>query len=382
MIYAGWALAASWLFVALLRGMFWQTRDKFLAPTLSPTAGDKGGATAKDPRIAVIVPARNEADVIGRAVASLLAQKFHGTFKIFVVDDNSTDGTLEVLRVIAAAHRNELVVLKGKPLPSCWTGKVWAMQQGWEAAQEFSPNFVWLTDADVEHAPDTLNRLAAKSSEGFDLVSLMVRLHCDALAEKLMIPAFVYFFFMLYPPKWFSDRKSKTAGAAGGCVLLKAESLRKANAFESIAGEIIDDCSLAREVKRAGGKIWLGLADGSRSIRGYNGMGGIVNMIARTAFNQLGHSAVVLALCIAGMMWIFVAPIALLFTASWLGAAIALAIMVATYVPMVRHYKLSPMYALSLPASACVYMFATAQSALKYWSGGGGDWKGRKQDRR
>jgi hopene-associated glycosyltransferase HpnB len=363
------SVAAAWIYLAVLHGQFWRTDDKKLDAVGVSTAA----------RVAIIVPARDEVDVIGRAVISLLNQEYAGEFHVFLVDDHSTDGTAEVAWA-AASDRSRLTIISGQALPIGWSGKVWAMQQGWQAAQQFAPERVWLTDADVEHPPDALQKLASKMDEGFDLVSLMVRLHCDTFAERLMIPAFVYFFFMLYPPRWVANLGRKTAGAAGGCVLVRAAALRKANAFESIAGEIIDDCSLAARVKSTGGRVWLGLADESRSVRGYGGMSGIVKMISRTAFNQLRHSVALLLLCVVGMGWLFYAPIVSLFSSGWIAGLVACVLMVITYLPMARWYRLSPIWAFTLPLAAFMYLYATVVSAVRYWSGSGGQWKGRSQD--
>lgn len=363
-------VVAAWIYLTFFHAAFWRTGDKKLAAV----AGES------TQRVAVIVPARNEADAVGVAVTSLLSQQYDGEFHIFLVDDHSEDGTAEVARAAAAGCDQKLTIISGQALPSGWSGKAWAMQQGWRVAQPYVPDLVWLTDADVEHPPDTLSRLAAKAAEGFDLVSLMVRLHCESRPEKLMIPAFVYFFFLLYPPKWIANPRRKSAGAAGGCVLVRADALREAGAFESIAGEIIDDCSLAQRVKSAGGRIWLGLADESKSIRGYGGISGIVRMIARTAFKQLRHSAFVLLGCVMGMAWLFYAPITSLFSHAWIVGLIACALMVLTYLPMVLYYRLSPLWALTLPVAAIVYLYATVLSAVRYWNGRGGQWKGRTQD--
>ena len=367
-------LAASvllaWLYLALLHGRFWLTTDKRL-PCAKPV---------RNPRVAVVIPARNEADVIGRTIASLLTQDYAGEIHIFLVDDNSDDGTAK-----AGGVAENLTVIKGDPLPPGWSGKVWAMQQGWLAAQSWNPEWVWLTDADIVHPPDNLSRLLSKAEEGFELVSLMVRLHCEGWAERLMIPAFIYFFFMLYPPAWIADPRRKTAGAAGGCVLLRAESLREAHAFESLHDEIIDDCALAEFVKYTGSCLWLGLADEARSVRGYAGLEGIVKMVARTAFNQLDHSAIRLVFAVVGLLFLFVTPIgvSLLSTGTIrIFGALACALMVISYVPVAHFYR-SPLWVYcSLPFAACIYLFATVRSAFQYWSGHGGWWKGRAQDRK
>lgn len=360
---------AAWLYLLLLHGRFWLPPEALRAAEVAPS-----------PTVAVIVPARDEADVIGPALASLLAQDYPGEVRIFVVDDHSSDGTAQVVR---ALRDPRTTLITGAPLPQGWSGKVWAMEQGWQAAQACAPEFVLLTDADIAHAPDNLRALVSKAvPDDLDLVSLMVRLHCRGVAERLLVPAFVYFFFLLYPPRWIADPRCKTAGAAGGCVLVRAQALRRAGAFASIQGEIIDDCAFAARVKASAGKLWLGLGDETRSLRPYNGFAGIARMIARTAFNQLRHSSWLLLGCVAGMLLTFVAPVALLFVPDAnvrLTAAIACSLMVASYLPLASFYR-TPLTVLTLPMAAIFYLCATFQSAVSYWRGTGGAWKGRAQD--
>jgi hopene-associated glycosyltransferase HpnB len=361
---------AAWLYLTLLHGRFW---------ILPKTPRQRKSAT---PRVAVIVPARNEAEVIDRSLVSLAQQAYPGEFHIFLVDDHSSDETRYLAEGVLKQFPTRLTIIPGKPLPPGWSGKVWAMQQGWEAAQSFDPEYVFLTDADIEHNQDKLFRIVTTAYQRYELVSMLVLLHCERMAEKLLIPAFVYFFFLLYPPRWVRSRHRKLAAAAGGCVLVEAAALRKANAFTSIQGEIIDDCSLARKVKESGGRIRLGLTVHSRSIRTY-GAADIRKMISRTAFNQLGHSALLLILCVVGMLAVFIGPIIPLFAGPYFiqaMAAVACLLMLLTYVPIVRYYRLFPLWALGLPVAALFYLYATIKSALAYWSGRGGEWKGRAQD--
>ncbi|HKD85668.1 MAG TPA: glycosyltransferase [Terriglobales bacterium] len=332
--------------------------------------------------IAAVVPARNEAGVIGRSLASLLQQICVDALHVVVVDDNSSDATANVAKEVAS--RNRVTVIAGRPLPSGWSGKLWAVQQGIEQALELNPDFLLLTDADIEHSRDNVARLVEIAQTGnYDLASFMVRLHCHSLAEKLLIPAFVFFFFMLYPPKWIRDPRRKTAGAAGGCMLIRPAALERAGGVAAIRHEIIDDCALARAVKRSGGKVWLGLTAETHSLRAYNSFAEIERMIARTAFNQLGHSVWLLLATVLAMLLVFVCPIVLIATRSpllaFIGAAVYL-LLSAAYLPMVHFYRLNPLWALTLPLSAIFYVAATIHSALKYWSGRGGEWKGRSQD--
>ena len=338
------------------------------------------------PLTAAIIPARNEADAIGRALTSLLTQQFDGNLRLFVVDDNSTDGTANAARAAAGmlGATNRVTVLSGAPLATGWTGKLWAMQQGWEAATQIKPDYFLLTDADIEHAPDNLARMVAQAKHGnFDVVSLMVRLRSDTLAEKFLIPAFVYFFFLLYAPARISNPRSRVAGAAGGCILIRSDALERAGGFSAIRGNVIDDCALAARVKQTDGRIWLGIKESTRSIRGYRTFANIRNMIARSAFHQLRHSALLLVLCFAGMLLTFLAPLVCVFAgdraAGWIGVA-ACVLMFTTYVPTLRLYRVNPLAALSLPLAAIFYLEATIASAIRYWRGRGGEWKGRFAD--
>ena len=355
---------AIWLYVLLMRGGFWRVS----APREQPTRYAK---------VVAIIPARNEAEVIGRAVASLLAQS-SVEISVIVVDDNSTDATAEVVLQAANAHTGRVIVIQGAPLPEGWSGKLWAVQQGIEEAKKYRADYLLLTDADIEHAPGNVASLVTLAERGrYDLASYMVKLECKSVAERLLIPPFVYFFLQLYPPKWISDPRSRTAGAAGGCMLVRPEALNRAAAMHSIRYEIIDDCALARAVKRSGGRVWLGLTQSAASIRPYQSFGAIERMIARSAFNQLSHSTLMLVVAIIGLLVTYVVPIALLFgPAPWLGVA-AIALMLISYYPMVRYYRLNPLWTLTLPLAAIFYMGATIDSAIRYWTGRGGEWKGR-----
>jgi hopene-associated glycosyltransferase HpnB len=369
--------STTWFYLVLARGSFWKTKNA------NPDASDKepfsGGVVA-------VVPARNEAELIGPVVTSLLNQSV--AIPIVLVDDESTDGTANVARRAAkeAGKADALTVIQSEPLPSGWTGKVWSMHQGIEHARGINPAWLMLTDADVLHSPETLANLGLIASQGhYDLVSFMVKLRCESLAEKLLIPAFVYFFFMLYPPVWIRNPRRSTAGAAGGCMLVRAETLERVGGLEAIRDEVIDDCALAGLLKRHGGRLWLGLTDQSQSLRRYQTFSQIERMISRTAFNQLRHSSLLLLGTIAGMAITYLAPPLLLLTHNrltiFMGAA-AWAAMTITYSTMVRYYRLNPAWALTLPLAAMFYLSATIHSAVKYWSGRGGDWKGRIQDTR
>ena len=365
----------TWSYLALARGSFWHLKDA--KPAASDKAGFRGGVVA-------VVPARNEAELIGPVVTSLLNQSV--AMPVLLVDDESTDGTADVARCAAekAGKADALIVIQSKPLPAGWTGKLWSLHQGMERALAFDPAWLLLVDADVVHSPETVANLGFIASQGpYDLVSFMVKLHCESFPERLLIPAFVYFFFMLYPPAWIRDTRRSTAGAAGGCMLVRAETLERAGGLESIRGTVIDDCSLARLLKQHKGRLWMGLTDQSRSVRRYETFSCIERMISRTAFHQLKHSSLLLLCTIAGMVITYLAPPLLLLTPSRLtifmgaGAWVAMTI---TYSTMVRYYRMNPAWALTLPLAALFYLGATINSAVKYWNGRGGDWKGRVQD--
>ncbi len=366
----------AWLYLLFFHGRFWQVNRL--------GAGPPASAPATGP-IAVVIPARNEAESIGRAVRSLANQSCTHALHIFVIDDNSTDGTADAARAeVSPGDEGKLTIISGRPLPPGWTGKLWAEQQGIEAAMELRPQFLLLTDADVEHAPDNIATLVSiAEGQGYDLVSFMVKLHCESFAEKLLIPAFVFFFFMLYPPAWIRSPRRRTAGAAGGGMLIRPAALQRAGGIAAIRSEIIDDCALARRVKNSGGRVWLGVTPGTRSLRRYGSFGEIERMIARTAFNQLRHSTALLIGAIFGMTLVYLLPLILLFTGEWrlilLGGASYL-LMCITYFPTVRFYSLGPAWALMLPVTALFYMASTIDSAVKFWSGRGGEWKGRSQD--
>lgn len=376
---AGLLPLAIWISLAFLRGRFWSVR-KHLLPALAPAD------TLAETSIAVVIPARNEAAAIGPTVTSLLEQRYPGPLHIFVVDDESTDRTADFARQAAASANagNRLTVLQAGSRPSGWTGKMWAVSQGVAAATAASPDFLLFTDADIDHHPDSLAQVTSCAIQGrFALTSVMVKLHCATFAERLLIPAFVYFFFLLYPPAWILSARSSTAGAAGGCMLITPSALEAAGGIASIRGEIIDDCALARAVKRSAGAVWLGLASHTHSHRRYESFGEVESMISRNAFNQLRHSSLLLAGTILGLVATYLLPLTLLLSTDRLAAAFGAAswlLMSATYLPMVRFYGQPALWTLTLPAAAVFYLAATIHSAIKYWTGRGGEWKGRVQD--
>ena len=369
-----------WCVLLFFRGGFWRTRP---AAPLATAPRDAW------PAVAAVVPARNEADVIAQAVSTLLAQEYPGAFHVIVVDDHSTDGTADAARAAALQLQcsDRLTVLTAKPLPPGWSGKVWAQSQGIEAVRTLGrpADFLLLTDADIGHPTDAVTQLVARAdAEKRDLVSLMVRLRCDSLWEKALIPAFVFFFAKLYPFSWVNNPRNKTAAAAGGCMLVRRTALEEAGGIESIRAELIDDCSLAARIKHRGeGRhpIRLDVAARSVSLRPYDNSGEIWNMIARTAFTQLRYSGWLLAGTLAGMVIIYLIPPIAALVLGPLGwpAWLAWAAMCCAYAPMLRYYGRSPLWAPFLPLVALFYVGATFASAVRYWRGKGGQWKARVQ---
>jgi hopene-associated glycosyltransferase HpnB len=366
---------AIWLYLGFLRGNFWRLEDDHLEPK----------SLRKWPHVVAIVPARNEAETIARAVTSLLGQDYPGEFSVIVVDDQSDDGTVALSRKAAeelgAAQR--LSVQTVAELSPGWTGKLWALNEGISAASGKAPDFFWFTDADIVHAPDTLRRLVSHAEmESLNLASLMVLLQAKTFPEKLLIPPFLYFFLMLYPPRWIADPQKRTAGAAGGCILLRRAALERIGGLASIRNEVIDDCALARVVKKTSGKIWMGVTRASISLREYKTFAEIHNLIARTAFTQLRYSSLLLAATLFGLFVTYWVPWILFFAGedpAWLLGSTAASLMMVTFLFTVKFYNRSALWALTLPFAAAFYGYATCLSAVRYWLGRGAQWKGRVQ---
>ena len=376
-LIAGIVCLATWLYLLMARGGFWKAW-RLQVPPLSPDEVDG--------TVAVVIPARDEAGVIGSSIRSLLAQKSVNSIHLFVVDDHSSDGTAQAARQAArdCDLPDSVSVITGKDLPAGWTGKLWAVQQGVQEALKLHPRFLFLTDADIQHSPDNVATLIAIAEAGkYDLASFMVKLHCRSFAERLLIPPFVFFFFLLYPPDWIRDPRRRVAGAAGGCMLIRPDALNRAGGIAAIRNEIIDDCALARAVKQSGGRVWLGLTSDTHGARAYGSFTEIERVISRTAFNQLQHSAGLLVGAVIGLVITYLFPLALILTGDRaLGAlgAVSWLLMSLAYAPMVQFYRLNPLWSFTLPISACFYMPATVHSAIKFWTGRGGEWKGRIQD--
>jgi hopene-associated glycosyltransferase HpnB len=377
---AAWVGAAAWAGLILYRGRFWDARaDRLRDPA--------GGAAVPD--VHAVVPARNEADVLGRTLASLLAQDYGGRFTLTLIDDRSDDGTAEVASATIGAFdaAGRAGVTQARPRPEGWTGKVWALAEGVAAARAggTQPAYWWFTDADVEHDPDTLARLVATAlADDRALVSQMVALHCASPAERLLIPAFVFFFRMLYPFAWVNDDRRATAAAAGGCTLIAGAALDGIGGLERISGELIDDCALAAAVKGNGGGLSLGLATRSRSIRPYASLGAVWSMVARTAYTQLRYSPLLLAGTVAGMLLLYYVPVAATLAGVRrrrldvaLPGAVAWVTMVFAYAPTLRLYGQHRLGAFALPFAGGLYTAMTVDSARRHLIGRGGGWKGR-----
>jgi hopene-associated glycosyltransferase HpnB len=362
------------VYLTAARGSFWREfvrrePDGHANKTVTPL-----------PSVLAVMPARDEAAVVGHAVASLAVQRYAGRFHILLVDDGSSDGTVQSAR--AAAPPALLSVVPARPLPPGWTGKLWAIAEGIRQAP-FEPDFLLLTDADIVRSPENLTKLAAHMAEGNDLASFMAMLECRTLAERALIPAFVFFFFLLYPPAWIRSSRHRTAGAAGGCILIRRATLDRIGGIEAIRAEVIDDCALAAAVKSSGGRVWLGLSAETRSIRSYATFSEIGRMISRSAFAQLRHSPVLLLASTLGLLVTFLLPPLLTFFAHQPAAAFAgcaWLLMSVAYLPALRFYRARWFWAPLLPAIASFYLGCTFHSAIAYYRGTGGQWKGRAQD--
>ena len=369
---------AIWVYLLVARGGFWRGIQRDDAPT--PSA-------AHDPpwpRVLAVIPARDEAALIGQTVGSLLRQDYRGTFALIVVDDHSTDGTAAAARQAAAAtgRSDRLTVLAAPSLPDGWTGKLWAVNHGVSQAQAGPnpPDYLLLTDADITFAADTLSSLVRRCVEDqLVLNSLMAKLRCQSLAERGFIPAFIFFFQMLYPFAWVNRPDRRTAAAAGGCMLVQRATLQAAGGLKAIRGELIDDCALARLLKGRGA-IRLGLTERVHSIRANASLADIRHMVARSAYAQLGFSPWLLVGTTAAMSVTFLAPPVLALLASgasqWLGA-LAWALMALAVQPLLRFYAVSPAWGPALPVIAATYIGFTLDSAYQHWRGRGGAWKGR-----
>jgi hopene-associated glycosyltransferase HpnB len=364
-----------WFYLLLGRGSFWKVQEDDTVPN----------HLENWPRVVAIVPARNEAETIARALSALAKQDYPGEFSIVTVDDHSEDATAALALQAAeeSGATSRVLVRTAAPLSPGWTGKLWALNEGISLAAQKAPAFFWFTDADVVHAPDTLCRLVFRAErDSLDLTSLMVLLQAKTFPERFLIPPFLYFFLMLYPPRWIADPKARTAGAAGGCILLRRAALERIGGIATIRSQVIDDCALARAVKKSGGKIWMGLTRASVSLREYRTFAEIRDMIARTAFAQLRHSFILLVATLASLFATFWLAWILFLTGNdpaWIMASTAISIMTTTFLLTVSFYGLSPLWAFTIPLAAAFYAYATCLSAARHWLGRGAQWKGRIQ---
>ncbi|MFJ2840327.1 glycosyltransferase [Streptomyces griseofuscus] len=367
---------AAWCWLLLCQGFFWRT-DVRLPLRREPEVW---------PPVCVVVPARDEAAVLPASLPSLLAQDYPGRAEVFLVDDGSTDGTGELARALSERHGG-LPLTVGSPgePPAGWTGKLWAVRHGIALARAREPEYLLLTDADIAHAPDSLRELvAAAHGGGFDVVSQMARLRVESRWERLVVPAFVYFFAQLYPFRWIGRPGSRTAAAAGGCVLLRAGMVEKARIPDAIRHAVIDDVALARAVKGAGGRVWLGLADRVDSVRPYPRLGDLWRMVSRSAYAQLRHSPPLLLGTVAGLALVYLVPPVAVLAGAAAGSApvavvgaLAWAVMAGTYLPMLRYYRQPLWLAPLLPYTAFLYLLMTVDSAVQHYRGRGAAWKGR-----
>ena len=387
LIFLGSVTALSlviWLFLLIFWGNFWRA-DQFLT---------QGMTLNSYPIVCAIIPARNEAEILPQSLPSLLQQDYPGQFSIILIDDQSGDRTGEIAQTLAEKKdkKEQLTVITGQPLPPGWSGKLWAMEQGIQASyqQEKLPDYFLFTDADIQHHPQNLRELVTKAEqEHLALTSLMVLLRCQSFWEKLLIPAFVFFFQKLYPFPWVNNPQRKMAAAAGGCILLKRAALEKIGGIQSLREALIDDCTLAQKVKALTlgtepTAIWLGLTRQTISLRPYKSLDSIWTMVARTAYSQLNFNPFLLVGTLLGMTLVYLMaplgliaglifgnlPLILLALLTWLTMAIA-------YYPSLKLYQLSFFWALMLPLIAGLYNLMTWDSAVRYWQGQGGAWKGR-----
>jgi hopene-associated glycosyltransferase HpnB len=369
--------AVIWLYLLFGRGGFWLSRIVDIAAPALPAAGA--------PKVVAVVPARDEADVITTSLGSLLRQNYSGDFSVVLVDDQSTDGTAANAKSATEAETaNRLTIVTGRAVPPGWTGKLWALSQGIEAAaaMEPAPDYLLLTDADIAYAPDALAGLVARAESGsFVLTSLMAKLRCQSRVERAFIPAFIFFFQMLYPFAWVNRAGGKTAAAAGGSMLVERRALEAAGGIAAIRGALIDDCALGKRLKQIG-PISLGLTEKVVSLRAYDGIDDIRHMVARSAYAQLNYSPAILAGTCLAMALTFLVPISAtyfgLHPADWIGLGTWCA-MAFGFQPTLRFYRVSPAWGLALPLIGAAYLLFTLDSAIQYHLGRGGMWKGRAQ---
>ncbi len=379
------AAAAAWVYLVVGHGRYWLTGERLPRAAAAP---------ARWPRVAAVIPARNEAGMLPSTLPGLLGQDYPGPLTVILVDDCSSDGTAEVAEQLgreAGRDGRGVRVVAGAPPPPGWAGKVWAMAQGLRAAGAW-PEYVLFTDADIAWDPGALRRLvAAAQGDDRDLVSQMALLRTATRWERVVVPAFVYFFAQLYPFRRVNVPGSRTAAAAGGCMLVRREALDRSGGLAPISGARIDDVALGRLIKRQRGRTWLGLSTAVVSVRPYPRLASLWHMVARSAYIQLNYSPWLLAGTIAGLLFLYALPPAGAIAGLAAGAATGPAALAAgaglagwalmslTYLPVLRLYRLSPLRAPGLPLIALLYAAMTADSARRHYAGRGAEWKGRTE---
>ena len=363
MIFWGCIFAtAIWLGLAFFRHGFWRVDQRL---SLKPAR------LQKYPTIAIVVPARNEQEVIATSVEKLLSQEYDGHFSVTVANDESTDNTDKILRELQT-RADTLAIIETDPLPDGWAGKMWALHQAIERQKNSKPDYYWLTDADIAHQPGVLALLVSHAEQNnLALVSQMVRLRCTSFWEKLLVPAFIFYFTLIYPFRAINNPKSPIAGAAGGSILVRREALEGIGGIAALKDAIIDDCTLGRLIKQSGHKIWLGFGERSWSLRGYDQLADFWKMVQRSAYIQLRFSPILLFIAIAGIFVSHVLPVILV-------CVPALVVMAGIYWPTVRHYGLSPLWVLTLPIAAVLFGAMTISSALAYHLGWSNRWRNRE----
>lgn len=377
-IVAGCSLIA-WLALLVARGMFW-----IAVPRLDPTDAD-GVQDLDVPSVTAVIPARNESAVLSLTLPSILNQEYPGPFHVILVDDRSTDGTGEIAQSIIAEHSSTNgTVIAGAPRPADWVGKVWAMQQGVAHIAASSSDYIWFTDADIAHAPGVLTALVSKAQqEGRDLVSLMASLRVDSWWDRLLVPAFVYFFAKLYPFRFVNNPRRPAAGAAGGCMLVSRQALAASGGLAAMRDALIDDCALARLLKRNNRRIWLAFTHSVASVRAYGTLESIWDMVARSAFHQLRYSWIKLTGTVTGMLLLYVFPPLLTFLGILLRDPVTAAIGGATwsiqslsFLPILAHQGTSRWIAPLLPLAGILYTAMTVSSAMRHVTGRSKAWRG------
>jgi hopene-associated glycosyltransferase HpnB len=369
---------AAWVYLVVFHGGFWITSryNNLPAPASRPDW----------PEIVTVIPARDEAASIGDCIRSILSQPYAGQLSVVLVDDQSSDGTADLAKTaavdIGAADR--LTVITGRTPPAGWTGKLWALKQGLSRveAREVAPTYVLLTDADIVYSGDVLPRLVMRAeTQGLAMTSIMARLRCESFAERFLIPAFIFFFQMLYPFSWVARRDRATAAAAGGCILARWSALSEAGGIDAIRGSLIDDCAMGGLLK-ARGPVWLGFSKGVSSVRASDTFDDVGRMISRSAYAQLKYSPLLLAGTVVAMVIVYLAPVLIALAGGPVSQPLALiswALMAVAFQPTLRYYGRSPLWGLFLPAIAFAYLMYTMTSAYQYYMGRGGMWKGRAQ---